>query len=43
MDPHNLKEIIQSVTKLGKILQKEEKALEIVNSLRKTYHKYSKF
>jgi iron complex transport system substrate-binding protein len=35
MDPHNLKEIIQSVTKLGKILQKEEKALEIVNSLQK--------
>jgi iron complex transport system substrate-binding protein len=35
MDPHNLKEIIQSVTKLGKILQKEEKALEIVNSLEK--------
>ena len=35
MDPHNLKEIIQSVTKLGKILQKEQKALEIVNSLQK--------
>jgi len=35
MDPHNLKEIIQSVTKLGKILQKEEKASEIVNSLEK--------
>ena len=35
MDPHNLKEIIQSVKKLGKILQKEEKALEIVNSLQK--------
>jgi iron complex transport system substrate-binding protein len=35
MDPHNLKEIIQSVTKLGKILHKEEKALEITNSLEK--------
>ena len=34
MDPHNLNEIIQSVTKLGKILQKEEKSLEIVHYLR---------
>ena len=34
MDPHNLNEIIQSVIKLGKILQKEEKALEIVHNLR---------
>ena len=34
MDPHNLNEIIQSVTKLGKILQKEKKALEIVHNLR---------
>jgi len=34
MDPHNLNEIIQSVTKLGKILQKEKKALEIVHYLR---------
>ena len=34
MDPHNLNEIIQSVTKLGKILKKENKALEIVHSLR---------
>ena len=33
MDPHNLNEIIQSVIKLGKILQKEEKALEIVHTL----------
>lgn len=33
MDPHNLSEIIQSVTKLGKILEKDQKALEIVNSL----------
>ena len=34
MDPHNLNEIIQSVIKLGKILQKEKKALEIVHDLR---------
>ena len=34
MDPHNLNEIIQSVIKLGKLLQKEEKALEIVHTLR---------
>jgi len=34
MDPHNLNEIIQSVIKLGKILQKEKKALEIVHYLR---------
>ena len=35
MDPHNLHEIIQSVIKLGKILQKDQKALEIVNGLEK--------
>ncbi|MDC0639125.1 cobalamin-binding protein [Nitrosopumilus sp.] len=35
MDPHNLKEIIQSVTKLGQILNKEKKSIEIVNSLEK--------
>ena len=34
MDPHNLHDIIQSVTKLGKILEKDQKALEIVNSLK---------
>ncbi|MDC0209388.1 cobalamin-binding protein [Nitrosopumilus sp.] len=33
MDPRNLKEIIQSVTKLGQILNKEKKSVEIVNSL----------
>ena len=33
MDPHNLNEIIQSVTKLGQILNKEKKSVEIVNSL----------
>ena len=35
MDPHNLKEIIQSVTKLGQILNKEKKSVQIVNSLEK--------
>ena len=35
MDPHNLDEIIQSVVTLGKILDKNQKALEIVNSLQK--------
>ena len=33
MDPHNLKEIIQSVTNLGQILNKEKKSIEIVHSL----------
>ncbi len=33
MDPHNLKEILESVTQLGQILDKEEKAVQIVNSL----------
>ena len=35
MDPHNMNEIINSVTKLGKILECEEKAKEITNSLEK--------
>ena len=35
MDPHNLDEIIQSVITLGRILDKNQKALEIVNSLKK--------
>ena len=35
MDPHNLNEIIESVTHLGKILQKEKKASDIVNLLYK--------
>jgi iron complex transport system substrate-binding protein len=35
MDPHNIKEIIQSVTKLGQILNKEKKSVEIVDSLEK--------
>ncbi|RMW33792.1 MAG: cobalamin-binding protein [Candidatus Nitrosomarinus sp.] len=33
MDPHNLKEILESVTQLGQILDKEEKAVQILNSL----------
>ena len=35
MDPHNLQEIIKSVTELGKILGKEIKAKEIIDSLEK--------
>ena len=35
MDPHNMYEIIQSVTKLGKILDMENKANEITDSLEK--------
>ena len=35
MDPHNLQEIIISVSKLGKILKKESKAKEITNELEK--------
>ena len=33
IDPHNIHEIIKSVTTLGKILEKQEKAKEIVSSL----------
>ncbi|MBT8242408.1 MAG: cobalamin-binding protein [Nitrosopumilus sp.] len=35
MDPHNMKEIMESVTKLGEILGYKEKAKEIRNSLEK--------
>lgn len=35
IDPHNVREIIKSVTILGKILEKQDKAKEIVNSLEK--------
>jgi iron complex transport system substrate-binding protein len=35
MDPHNMYEILQSVTELGKILSKETKAKEIRESLEK--------
>ena len=38
MDPHNLNEILESVTLLGKILEKEKKALEITSSLRQRIH-----
>lgn len=34
MDPHNLTEIIDSVTELGEILEKDAKAKEITNSLK---------
>jgi len=43
MDPHNLNEIIESVTRLGKILQKEKKASDIVNSLQKRIHNIQNF
>ena len=42
LDPHNLNEIIESVTRLGKILQKEKKASDIVYSLQNRIQKYSK-
>ncbi len=35
IDPHNIHEIVKSVTTLGKILEKQEKAKEIVSSLEK--------
>jgi len=35
MDPHNMDEIINSVTKLGKIIDKKEKSREIADSLSK--------
>ena len=35
MDPHNLEEIISSITKLGKVLKKEKKAKKITNLLEK--------
>ncbi len=35
MDPHNLQEIIQTVSELGKILEKESKANEIIEKLEK--------
>lgn len=42
MDPHNLNEIINSVTELGKILGNEMKAKEIINSLEKRIHNIKK-
>ncbi len=41
MDPHNLQEILSSVNELGKILQKEDKAREIVESLEKRIKRVS--
>ena len=35
MDPHNLQEIIESVNKIGKIIEKEDKAEKITVSLKK--------
>ena len=43
MDPHNLNQIIESVTRLGKILQKEKKASKIVNSLETRIHNIQNF
>ena len=43
MDPHNLHEIIQSVIKLGNILQQDQKALEIVNGLKKRIQNIQNF
>ena len=42
MDPHNMHEIMQSVTELGKILSKETKAKEIRESLEKRIHHIKK-
>lgn len=42
MDPHNMHEILQSVTELGKILSKETKAKEIRESLEKRIHRIKK-
>lgn len=38
MNPHNIQEIIESVTKLGEILRKESKAKDITKSLEKRIH-----
>lgn len=43
MDPHNLQEIINSVTELGKILGKENKAEEIMIALDKRIKNIKKF
>ena len=42
MDPHNIQEILDSVKKLGKILKKEDRAQEIINSLIKRIEKIKK-
>jgi len=43
IDPHNLQEIINSVIELGKILGKETKAKEIIDSLEKRIQNVKKF
>jgi len=43
MDPHNLQEIINSVTELGKILGKESKSKEIIDMLEKRIQNIRKF
>ncbi|HSG83160.1 MAG TPA: cobalamin-binding protein [Nitrosopumilus sp.] len=43
MDPHNMKEIIDSVTKIGEILECNQKAKEITDSLEKRISNIKKF
>ena len=43
MDPHNMKEIIESVTKIGKILECNQKAKDITDSLEKRISNVKKF
>ncbi len=43
IDPHNLQEIINSVIELGKILGKETRAKEIIDSLEKRIQNVKKF
>ena len=43
MDPHNVQEIIDSVTKLGKILELEDRAKEITKKLQQRIEKIRKF
>jgi len=43
MDPHNLLEIINSVTELGKILEKESRGKEITEELEKRIQNIKKF
>lgn len=43
MDPHNMKEIIESVTKIGEILECNQKAKEITDSLEKRISNIKKF
>jgi len=43
MDPHNLQEIINSVTELGKILEKESRSKEIIDMLEKRIQNIKKF